>query len=127
MKKLTYVFLLALCLAGCRGPEYKYASYQQKVGSLIGTDAKFLYARWGKPTQVVPKGTDTLVVTYYKTSDSLPVNNMINKSIRDAYQEVMEMIYKEQAQAPAKYKCKTVFIVRNGIIVDYEFSGDGCY
>ena len=127
MKNFKYVFLLALFLAGCRGPEYKYTSYQQKVGDWVGTDAKFLYARWGKPQQVVSRGTDTLIVTYYQTSNYKPENNMINKSVRDLYQEVMDMIYQEQARAPEKYECKTVFVVRNGVVVDYEFSGDGCY
>lgn len=125
MKKIAYIFLLAAVLGGCKGPEYKYTSYQQKVGDWVGKDANFLYDRWGKPNKVESTGVDSMQVTYYQT-DYIPENNVINPSVREFGQEVMAMIYEEPHTPPEKYSCETIFMVRNGVVVDYKFDGDGC-
>jgi len=125
MKKI-FVLITVVLLSSCSGASYKAYSYHQKMGLWVGKDAEFLYNQLGTPQHVEASGVDTILATYYQT-ERRPKDNVIHPYIRKLSQEVMEQIYKPQPEAPQEYYCKTTFVIRNNIVVNYSFEGDECY
>ena len=125
MRKFIYLLTGLLMLSGCVDVGYSHSAYQQKLSAWVGRGINSLYATWGQPQQIVPVSDNTILATYYG-SESQPLNNNYQPYARELSYAAMAVPTYGLPPAPPLYYCKTTFVIRNGIVIDYNFNGDDC-
>ena len=124
MKKTFYLLTLLLVLTGC--VRYSMSTYEAKLGNWIGKSAKTLYEQWGRPQSTSMVDANTYILTYFE-SESTPIDDNYEPYSSEIEYDVMTVPNYGLPVEPPIFYCKTSFIVRNGIIVDFDFNGDDCY
>jgi len=124
MKKLLVLLFL---LGSCQSVNHAQI-YGENLSHWIGWPETQLYAVWGRPTQVFYVAMNEKIVSYIKTSQN--GNNIygnigeqgfsLNKWISEWFEPPV------MRQQPPLYYCKTSFVIKNGIVAQYNFNGDYC-
>lgn len=124
MKKILYLFSLFLILLGCA--RYSLSAYENKLGDWIGKSAKSLYESWGRPQSTTQIDANTYLLTYFE-SEETPIDDNYQPYSSEIEYDVMTVPNYGLPVDPPLFYCKTAFVVRNGIVVDFNFNGDDCY
>ena len=124
MRKLLFVLLL---LSGCQNVN-RAQLYGENLSHWIGWPETQLYAIWGRPTQIFYVDMSEKVVSYVRTSQNGEniygnVGNQgfsLSRWISGWFEPPV------MRQQPPIYYCKTSFVIKNGVVVQYNFNGDYC-
>ena len=119
--------LLMFFVSGCQNVN-QAQRYGENLSHWIGWPETQLYAVWGRPTQVFHVDMSEKVVTYVKASqkessiygDTGQEGFSLGKWISGWFEPP---VMREQ---PPIYYCKTSFVIKNGVVVQYNFNGDYC-
>ena len=128
MKK-SFVFAMLFLLTACSVFGTR-ESYSDQLQSWIGRSEYQLYQSWGYPQQSFYVTPYEKIVTYIRTT----TGNNANPYSNQLYYQGMEpdsgwwdKLFGPPAPKQADfYYCKTMFTVRNNMIVNFSFNGDGC-
>ena len=126
MKKFLSLLAIFGILGGCAWFRMPKDVYEQKLGDWIGKNAQMLYDRWGLPQHTTPVDANTYILTYF-SSETEPVDGNFEPYADDLSYDAMSVPNYGLPIAEPVYYCKTSFVVRNNIIIDYDFNGDDCY
>lgn len=119
MKKVLFCALLLL--GACK----TNSNYDLKLRTWIGQSEYSLISQWGEPDNVFGIDENSYVYVYEQIADSpfdaikYPYENELN------YQASQGPKY-GNSQISQVYYCKTLFTIRNRMVVDYSFNGDDC-
>jgi len=124
MKKLLMLLFL---LSACQSANHAQV-YGENLSHWIGWPETQLYAMWGRPTQIFYVDLNEKIVSYTKTSQN---GENIYGNIGQQGFSLSKWISgwfepPVMRQQPPLYYCKTSFVIKNGIIVQYNFNGDYC-
>ena len=124
MQNTVCLGLLLLLLAGCNITSPN-ATYEQKLSQWKGKTAEQLYDAFGTPNQTSPIDDNTIMVTYNEVTNS-PLDGDFEPYADELNYEAMAVpSYGTMALSPLYY-CQTSFILRDDVVVDYNFNGDDC-
>ncbi len=124
MQNTVCLGLLLLLLAGCNITSPN-AAYEQKLSQWKGKTAEQLYDAFGTPNQTSPIDDNTIMVTYNEVTNS-PLDGDFEPYADELNYEAMAVpSYGTMALSPLYY-CQTSFILRDDVVVDYNFNGDDC-
>jgi len=126
MRHIVCLLTGLIFLAGCQDISYANSAYQQKLGNWIGSGINSLYAAWGQPQQITAIDGNTILVTYY-SSERRPIDNDYLPYAGELSYGAMAVPNYGLPTPPPLFYCKTSFVIRNGIVIDYNFNGDDCY
>ena len=115
--------LILLLLSGC--VSYNAVNYENQLNPFVGVSSQQLIRSWGTPANVQPVSANEEIYTY------IDVTNAPNGGDTDPYSD--EVYYPAIAtssygisQPDNNYFCKTNFIIKNDIVVNYNYNGDDC-
>lgn len=117
MKKILWI-VLAVTACHVRSAD----NYNHKLSTWMGRPVQSLINSWGQPDHQFRINNQSVALVYIRTKKQgayEPYHNMIN------YQALAGPRYGHSMYQPVYY-CKTTFTVRQGVIVNYAFSGDDC-
>lgn len=133
MKRIALIISSALVLASCATAE----GYRQRTEQLIGYDADLLLVEWGSPVarDILSDGSE--VWTYfeeeYRVTDgyyrTIPRERVVRFIDEEGNERTRIESYEETVyEPPQEYytECETRFIIRDGLIADFRFEGNGC-
>ena len=119
---------IVLMMTGCQlyGAENNYSTQLQKW---VGRPENALYQSWGLPDKIVPvTPAEKLVV--YVTTTSQGVENPYSEQL---YYQGMgdddwwnDLYGPPVFNQPQVYYCKTSFVIKDGVVVNFNFNGDNC-
>ena len=125
MHKSAVIIAALIFLTGCGSIMSPTTAYQQKLSRWMGRSAEELYDTWGYPPQTTQINNDTIMVTYNQVTNS-PLDGDFEPYADELnYQAMSVPSYGIMASSPLYY-CSTSFVLRNDIVIDYNFSGDDC-
>ncbi len=126
MRKIWSLLLVLVIVSGCSWFKMSKNTYSTKLGDWIGKNAQLLYDKWGFPQHTTPVDANTYILTYFASEDE-PIDGNLEPYADDLSYDAMSVPNYGLPIAEPLYYCKTSFVVRNNIIVDYNFNGDDCY
>lgn len=126
--KNILLFLFLLLVASCS--LFKSSGYDKTMQNWVGQSEYALYDFWGQPSDVVYITPYEKVVTFIQTSsngyDDIYSNELYYQGMGED-NGLWKKLFGPPAQQQANiYFCKTSFVIRNGVVIDYNFSGDDC-
>lgn len=124
MKKIFTLACFVFCLSAC-ATQPTAARYEDELSAWIGQSEDNLYAEWGYPNTTYSAGPDGFVATYIKLYRE-PVDGDTEPYADDMTYLAMQVPSYGLPTPQGIYYCKTSFIIRNGIVTDYNFNGDDC-
>lgn len=124
MKKIFTLACFVFCLSAC-ATQPTAARYEDELSAWIGQSEDNLYAEWGYPNTTYSAGPDGFVATYIKLYRE-PVDGDTEPYAYDMTYSAMQVPSYGLPTPQGIYYCKTSFIIRNGIVTDYNFNGDDC-
>lgn len=124
MKKIFTLACFVFCLSAC-ATQPTAARYEDELSAWIGQSEDNLYAEWGYPNTTYSVGPDGFVATYIKLYRE-PVDGDTEPYADDMTYSAMQVPSYGLPTPQGIYYCKTSFIIRNGIVTDYNFNGDDC-
>lgn len=124
MPKILYLICGLLLAGGCQILNDSKA-YNSQLQKWRGQSASMLYADWGTPQRTVPLNGDSIMVSYYRAEDDL-TDNEFAPFDSEIYYNTLTLPYYGMAPEPPLFYCETSFVIKDGIIVDYSFSGNDC-
>ena len=119
---------IVLMMTGCQlyGAEDNYSAQLQKW---VGQPENALYQSWGLPDKIVPV-TSAEKLAVYVTTTSQGVENPYSEQL---YYQGMgdddwwnDLYGPPVFNQPQIYYCKTSFVIKEGIVVNFNFNGDNC-
>lgn len=126
MSKILPIIFGLLLINGCQSHAYRESNYQKMLSGWLGKSADSLYSAWGYPMQTTPIDAQRYMVTYYQSEDQ-PIDNVFEPYEGEiAYDDLSTSEY-GLPSAPPLFYCQTSFVIRNNIVVDFNFNGDDCY
>ena len=133
MKKLIYLFVMAVLASGCATT----AKYEAKLNSWVGQSEDALIASWGVPDKQYRMGDGKKAIAYLR-KDTLqtggytytePQTTYHSGTVGDQAYSGTSTTYVEKTEPVHKYKlfCKTSFIIDNsGRVVSWHHEGNNC-
>ncbi len=98
-------------------------TYAQKLAPWVGQDSYALFETWGRPDDIFAvNGTD---YAWEYVKKGLKPHHHLYQNVF-SYEGWQGLKYGHSEQEDVYY-CKTYFIIRNGLIINYSFNGDDCY
>ena len=128
----TVLKICGICLVSAACSTFSDGGEQSFTGEMqrwLGRPEGQLYQVWGAPANVYNVTPQEKVLTYVRTSSRGRRNPYGNEIYYDGTGEAhwWDEIFGPPAQnQPQQYYCKISFVVRRGIIVNYNFNGDNC-
>lgn len=123
MKNVKLIALLMFLSACYHTPTA--TSYQKSLGDWLGQSENALYENWGNPNFTYPVDGDTFIATYIE-SKNIPIDSDYKPYNDNLVYSAMEVPSYGLPTPQGIYYCKTSFVIKNGIVVDYNFNGDDC-
>lgn len=124
MPKILYLICGLLLTVGCQSFNDSQV-YNRQLQKWRGQSASELYADWGTPQQTVPLSGDSVMVSYYRAENDSSDNEFAPFD-SDIYYNALTLPYYGIAPEPPLFYCETSFVIKDGIIVDYTFTGNNC-
>ncbi|MDO4162543.1 MAG: hypothetical protein Q4D80_06055 [Pseudomonadota bacterium] len=124
MKKIFCLVWGVLGLAAC-ATQPTAARYEDELSAWLGQSEEALYAEWGYPNATYSIGADGFIATYIQVYNE-PVGADTEPYADEMSYSAMRVPSYGLPVAQGVYYCKTSFIIRNGIVTDYNFNGDDC-
>ena len=100
-------------------------NYQKSLGDWLGQSESALYENWGNPNFTYPVDGNTFIATYIESKNT-PIDSDYQPYDENLVYSAMEVPSYGLPTPQGIYYCKTSFVIKNGIIVDYNFNGDDC-
>ena len=121
------VLFLILLLLGCQHVD-KNQIYNHNLSHWLGWPETKLYAVWGQPTQVFYVMPNEKVVSYLKSTTNGTPNDSSFWSSGFGITSLWDKMFEPPAmwEQPPLYYCKTSFVIKNGVVAQYNFNGDYC-
>lgn len=120
------LILISLLIGGCQNAKYSESSYEKMLTGWLGKSVDSLYNIWGYPMQTTPIDSHRYMVTYYQ-SESQPIDNVFEPYDGQMDYDAMSVPDYGLPPAPSLFYCKTSFVIRDNVVVDFNFNGDDCY
>lgn len=124
MKKVMALFGGLLLVASCASQPTS-ARYEDELSAWLGQSEEALFAEWGYPNTTYSIGPDDFVATYIKVYHE-PIDDDTEPYADDMTYSAMRVQSFGLPTPQGVYYCKTSFIIRGGIVSDYNFNGDDC-
>ena len=133
MKRTIALLATSLWLTACATTE----GYRQRTEQLIGYDADILLVEWGSPVARDRLSDGSEVWTYfeeeYRVRDgyyrTIPRERRVTFIDEEGNERTRIEQYEDTVyEPPEEYytECETRFIIRDGVIADFRFEGNGC-
>lgn len=121
-KKIALLVLPLICSACALLPLRKTEErYRNFLDDFIGKGDSYVVTQMGKPYSIDAIDSNTLKETYYHFVDE------DNSKGGYLYSDLLSSPdTANKTQSVPYYDCRTVFAVRNGIVVDFAYEGSGC-
>lgn len=124
MPKILYLIGGLLIIGGCQNLNDSQA-YNRQLQKWRGQSASELYSDWGTPQQTVPLGNDSVMVSYYRAEDE-PTDDEFMPFDSEMYYDALTLPYYGIAPELPLFYCQTSFVIKDGIVIDYTFTGNDC-
>ncbi len=132
-KKILLTVLSAIFLFGCATS----ANYGKKLQNWVGKPASELEAKWGRPAHTKVFANGDSIITYIKANDVYVPSEYIifNEGYMPGDDITIQpypgvssnfMNTEELVGYETEYTCQTSFLVQNGIITGWRWSGNNC-
>ena len=132
-KKVLLMVLSTIFLFSCATS----ANYDNKLQKWVGKSAVSLQEKWGSPAHVKMFANGDSIMTYIKANDVyVPSEYIIFNQGYVPGNEVTVQPYPSQSSNfmnttelvgyETEYTCQTSFLVQNGIITGWRWSGNNC-
>lgn len=133
MKRTIALLATSICLTACATTE----GYRQRTEQLIGYDADILLVEWGSPVSRDRLSDGSEVWTYfeeeYRVRDgyyrTIPRERRVTFIDEEGNERTRIEQYEDTVyEPPEEYytECETRFIIRDSVISDFRFEGNGC-
>lgn len=124
MKKVMALFGGLLLVASCASQPTS-ARYEDELSAWLGQSEEALFAECGYPNTTYSVGPDSFVATYIKVYHE-PIDGDTEPYADNMTYSAMQVPSYGLPTPQGVYYCKTSFIIRGGIVSDYNFNGDDC-
>lgn len=101
------------------------ARYEDELSAWLGQSEENLYAEWGYPNTTYSAGPNSFIATYL-TRYNEPIDGDTEPYANNLSYEAMSVPSYGLPTAQGIYYCKTSFVIKNGIVTDFNFNGDDC-
>ena len=133
MKKLIYLFVIAMLLSGCAST----AKYEAKLNTWIGSNEDSLVASWGVPNKTYTLGNGKKALEYLHKETvqtggymyTIPQTSYQYGTIGNKSYSGTSTTYVTETMLVQNYKlsCKTSFILNNsGKVESWHHEGNDC-
>ena len=119
MKK--YLLSVLIVLSACSVNK----NYDLSLQKWIGQSEYSLLTQWGQPNNVIGLDANSYIYVYEKISDTPFDDNKYPYEGELDYQYSAGPKY-GYSQIQQIYYCKTMFTIRNQVVINYSFIGDDC-
>lgn len=128
--KIMRYWIIVFCLVvGCTSANLQ-SSYAYDLEKWIGYPENELFNAWGMPDRMFYVTANEKVVTYLSTTSksvNMPYGQQIYYSGIDGGSKWWNSLFGPPLpKQPDIYYCKISFIIRNGVVSNFNFNGDNC-
>ncbi len=127
-ENMKYWILAFYLLVSCTTANIN-TSYSDDLEKFIDYPENELYDVWGMPDRMFYVTSNIKVVTYLSMSNkvvNMPYGKQIYYSGINDNRWWNRLFGPPKADEPDIYYCKTSFIIKNGIVTNFNFNGDAC-
>lgn len=130
MKKVCFLLILSFLLLACAN-----MAYEQKLRQWVGQYEQTLIESWGRPTVKKVNAAGQTLLTYVTQNEYLvPTEYFYDYPGWDSGEMMYDPFFADEGMPPyaqivdteVEGICQTTFVVQDGVITAYRFSGNDC-
>ena len=130
MKKVCFLLILSFLLLACAN-----MAYEQKLRQWVGQYEQTLIESWGRPTVKKVNADGQTLLTYVTQNEYLvPTEYFYDYPGWDSGEMMYDPFFADEGMPPyaqivdteVEGICQTTFVVQDGVITAYRFSGNDC-